>query len=658
MRRLLVPLLAFLVSLPLFAAFSGTDVFVGAVGRGPGAAGSDWYTSVWIHNPGASPATVTAYLLQRNQTNPSPATQTIVVQPGETRRIDNIVESLFGVTAFGAMRFTSASRIVVNARIYSKALGAADSDSSGQSFDGVPSSFAIGAGQSTVVVGAHQTAPLETSLFRYNFGYVETTGGSGVLHASAADALGVELGAKDYPFGPYEARQFGVADVVPGVNTTNLRLTLSVTSGSGKILAFGSGIANHSNDPTTFDMSYRNELLAGPATPSSITHDATLTGDGSAATPLGVATLGISAANINSNGGTAGYVLMAGTGSATSWVPASAVFDGALPYRTSFAPSTPRAIIDVANFGTADGNFGLAGTGGIVGVGGFATSGTGVLGSATTSGSGVVGKSISGPGLTGTSNSSMGVLAQTSTGIAVYAQAVNGVGLRAESQSTGGGAGIEATSLVKEGVKATSEQFHGVWGESHANSGYGVVGFNSPGNHAGLIGTLGFAGDFVGDVRVKGNLTKFSGAFTIDHPLDPEHKTLSHSFVESPDMKNVYDGIVVTDADGFAAVELPDWFEALNGDFRYQLTVIGRFAQAIVDTEIANNRFTIRTDRPNVKVSWQVTGIRHDAWANAHRIVVEEEKPPEEQGYYLAPEVYGKSRDRDVFWAKHPEIRK
>jgi hypothetical protein len=93
-------------------------------------------------------------------------------------------------------------------------------------------------------------------------------------------------------------------------------------------------------------------------------------------------------------------------------------------------------------------------------------------------------------------------------------------------------------------------------------------------------------------------------------------------------MMNIYNGNVVTDENGFAEIALPDWFEALNKDFRYQLTVIGRFAQAIVEEEIHDNRFTIRTNFGHVKVSWQVTGIRKDPWAEAHRIPVEEVKPP------------------------------
>jgi hypothetical protein len=132
------------------------------------------------------------------------------------------------------------------------------------------------------------------------------------------------------------------------------------------------------------------------------------------------------------------------------------------------------------------------------------------------------------------------------------------------------------------------------------------------------------------------------GRSRFDHPLDPANKYLYHSFVESPDMMNVYNGNVKTDARGNAVVELPDYFAALNRDFRYQLTVVGQFAQAIVAKKIAGNRFTIATDKPNVEVSWQVTGIRQDAFANANRIPVEEDKPASERGLFLHAKDHGK----------------
>lgn len=151
-----------------------------------------------------------------------------------------------------------------------------------------------------------------------------------------------------------------------------------------------------------------------------------------------------------------------------------------------------------------------------------------------------------------------------------------------------------------------------------------------------------------GNLHVSGTLSKGSGSFKIDHPLDPEGSYLSHSFVESPDMMNIYNGNVVTDEKGYATVVLPAYVEALNQDFRYQLTALGQFAQAIVASKIEGNTFVIQTDKPNVEVSWQVTGIRQDPYALAHPIVVEEEKPLAEQGRYLHPDAYGLSPDRGI----------
>jgi hypothetical protein len=201
----------------------------------------------------------------------------------------------------------------------------------------------------------------------------------------------------------------------------------------------------------------------------------------------------------------------------------------------------------------------------------------------------------------------------------------------------------------------------GVWGQSNSvGGGRGVVGYAAAtsGTNYGVWGQndspSGFAGYFVGNVNVTGTVAKGAGSFKIDHPLDPEKKYLYHSFVESPDMMNIYNGNVTTDTAGFATVELPEWFEALNRDFRYQLTVIGRFAQAIVAKEIEGNRFTIQTSVPGVKVSWQVTGIRHDAFAEKHRIPVEEDKGPAEQGTYLHPEEHGRPRDQGLDYKRGP----
>ena len=174
----------------------------------------------------------------------------------------------------------------------------------------------------------------------------------------------------------------------------------------------------------------------------------------------------------------------------------------------------------------------------------------------------------------------------------------------------------------------------------------------------GLAAVVGYgagtrAGYFRGDVRMTDNLQIDDNLdvlgsvnsnvknFKIDHPQDPANKYLYHTSVESPDMKNIYDGLATTDTDGYATVELPPYFDALNKDCRYQLTCIGEFAQAIIAKKVENNRFVIRTDKPHVEVSWQVTGIRKDPYAEAYRTVPEVEKPADEKGTYLQPELYG-----------------
>jgi hypothetical protein len=164
-------------------------------------------------------------------------------------------------------------------------------------------------------------------------------------------------------------------------------------------------------------------------------------------------------------------------------------------------------------------------------------------------------------------------------------------------------------------------------------------------------GSSDYAGLFSGSVDVSGTLSKGAGSFKIDHPLDPAHKYLYHSFVESPDMKNVYDGVAVLDGSGEAWVALPDWFEALNRDFRYQLTALDAPGPNLyVADRISGNRFRIAGGEPGASVSWQVTGIRHDPYAEAHRIPVEEAKTGRERGRYRHPEVYGAPASAGVLY--------
>jgi hypothetical protein len=253
--------------------------------------------------------------------------------------------------------------------------------------------------------------------------------------------------------------------------------------------------------------------------------------------------------------------------------------------------------------------------------------GTGVMGESFGQGDGVYGASDSGYGVYGASDSGSGV-----NGVSSGANGTEGITL-------GDGSGVF-------GLHWSVDDGAGVSGVSVLGSGVEGLTFSRDPDEAAVVGYAaapaagGYAGLFVGNVQVTGALHKGGGGFRVDHPGDPENKYLSHSFVESPDMMNVYSGTVTTDEHGDARVALPDYFEALNRDVRYQLTAIGQFAQLMVSREINRNEFAIRSDAPRVKVCWQVTGVRHDAWAQAHHIPVEEDKPGAEKGRFLHPELF------------------
>ena len=365
---------------------------------------------------------------------------------------------------------------------------------------------------------------------------------------------------------------------------------------------------------------------------STIFHDASLMGNGTQASPLGIANGGVQAIHLAN-----GVVVRSLNGLTDNVQLAAGANITITPSGNTLTIAARNALSGVAHdatlvgSGTTGSPLGVAVPLVLRGPGGF----DGVIKATNTSPSGEGIRAVGGDSST----------------------FVGGDGLFAIGGHSGsfvGGAGVRA---------------QGGAGDS-GDGGLGVVAFGGNGFGAGHIGgigilvtgglglngaTNGLAGKFTGNVQVTGTLSAAFKNFKIDHPLDPENKYLYHVSVESPDMKNIYDGNVSTDENGQATVTMPDYFEALNRDFRYQLTVIGTFAQAIVAEKIKGNRFVVRTKAPNVEVSWQVTGIRQDAFANKNRIPVEEIKPDVERGYYLHPEAFDQPEERNVNWARDPE---
>ncbi|MGA2391456.1 MAG: hypothetical protein ABSF97_21035 [Candidatus Sulfotelmatobacter sp.] len=274
-------------------------------------------------------------------------------------------------------------------------------------------------------------------------------------------------------------------------------------------------------------------------------------------------------------------------------------------------------------------------------------------------------------------------------GVTGFSNSPNGVGVQGTGTSTASGGSDGVLGITNNGgngvvgaANATSGLNWGVQGISSSSGGVGVQGssphvavaaFNqicSPTCNlvagtagefvtgAGGIILQGLAGDSYaqvfsvdsnGNLSITGNLSKGSGSFKIDHPLDPANKYLEHSFVESPDMMNIYNGVIVLNSKGEASVDLPDYFQALNSDFRYQLTAIGAPGPNLyIAEEISGNRFKIAGGKAGAKVSWQVTGVRQDAYAKAHRIKVEEDKPSQERGHYMHPELFGATQKEAI----------
>lgn len=203
----------------------------------------------------------------------------------------------------------------------------------------------------------------------------------------------------------------------------------------------------------------------------------------------------------------------------------------------------------------------------------------------------------------------------------------------------------KGSASIVGGILASAENSTGgsFGTESYARgtgtTNYAVYGFASGAstNYAGYFAGLLYASSASAGVK----------AFVIDHPLDPENKFLEHSSVESDQRMNLYRGVARTDDRGYAYVPVPSWFDALNADIQYQLTVIDTqdsdsFVLAKVVQKVKNGQFKIRTSEPNVEVNWQISGRRHDPTSEHFPMQVERSKNQHERGRYLEPAAFGK----------------
>jgi hypothetical protein len=317
-------------------------------------------------------------------------------------------------------------------------------------------------------------------------------------------------------------------------------------------------------------------------------------------------------------------------------------------------------------YGSSNTGYGVEGrSNGDPGVHGISPGNAGVYGQSTTS-YGVEGQSSNSDAVYGTSGGADGVHGTSSAGYGVEGDTSGGVGV--EGNSTGGGTGVHGISDSATGVFGDSTTGTGTLGQSgfgdgvYGNSTHsnGVEGFSGTGNGVYGSSTSGWAGYFQGNVHVTGSCcAAAAGTTQVDDPLDPANKVLNQSLVQSPDMTTVINGNVTLDGGGEATVPLPAWFEAANGDFRYILTAVGAPGPDLyIAQELSGNQFKIAGGRAGAKVSWQVTGVRHDPYAAAHPIQPEQAKPAAEQGKYLYPTEYGQPASSGVDYGRHQQAAK
>jgi hypothetical protein len=571
-----------LLASPLFAGFGSTETYLPAVGRVPGKNGAQFYTTVWATNLTAAPQTLTFEFLKTGQSNPSPASFHDSLEPGQTKVYENVVESKLGLNnALGAARILSSGEIFVSERIYNQNPGDDLGNTEGLFFAGVPKGFSISSGESASIQGIDQGG---SENFRYNFALIETGGGSPTVNVQVFDGSGTMLGQKSYPLLPYEHVQPAVDDVVPGIATTNARITATVTGGSGSVLLAGAQVANESQDSSGFEMTFRDSLLGGGGgggtagvtslngltgaltlkpgsgisiTPSgsqisiaytggggsgltSVTHDASLAGDGTGASPLAIANGQV----VRSlNGLHDNVTLSAGsnvtiTPSGSTLTIASSPGGLTLPYTPSV--DLPGVAFEITNSGPAI----IGDSSGNIAVEGLSSTNTGVYGSSS-SGAGVYASSSSNYGVYGSSNSGTGVYGTSASGWALY-------GVSSGADGAGGGV---ATVNHSTGPALYAE--------------------NQSGGYAGV-----FTGDTIvfGALSVHGAFSATTKSFVAPHPTDPS-KQIVYTCLEGGESGTYFRGTGRI-VNGFATIEVPEDFRLVTSPqgLTVQLTPVGGLA--------------------------------------------------------------------------------
>ena len=208
---------------------------------------ANFHSDLRIYNGGSTSQTVNLTFFPQITVQPVTATP-ITIGAGQVKAIDNVLPSIFNVTGTGgSVLITTASpaSLVATARTYSIA---ASGGTFGQFIPGVTPSQGVGAGERGL-----QVLQLEQSAaFRSNVGIVELTGNPAHVKLTLVLPDSKVAPSTEFDIKANEFRQFNsvIASMSGQANTYNARMIVEVTSGSGRVTAYGSVIDNRTQDPT------------------------------------------------------------------------------------------------------------------------------------------------------------------------------------------------------------------------------------------------------------------------------------------------------------------------------------------------------------------------------------------------------------------------
>jgi hypothetical protein len=162
------------------AVSPGTDLLVPAAGRV-----GQWVTDLYLLNPGEAAADVRIHWLERGRANPDPPSVDLTLAAGQSRTLEDVLASAFGLDrGEGAMRLTADRPIVAYCRIFaansaatmsgvtnsgatvSGPWGAGDDGATyGQGVAAIPVTFATARGASSHVIGIASTDDFRTNVY-------------------------------------------------------------------------------------------------------------------------------------------------------------------------------------------------------------------------------------------------------------------------------------------------------------------------------------------------------------------------------------------------------------------------------------------------------------------------------------------------------------